>query len=71
MTWAAVIEVLHVASLIHDDILDDSYSRRGLETAHIIYEKKRATFSANYLIGRAYDLISYKLEEERSQNWRI
>jgi geranylgeranyl pyrophosphate synthase len=52
--WAAVIEMLHVASLVHDDILDASDTRRGLPSSHTIYGKHRATFSANYLIGRAY-----------------
>jgi geranylgeranyl pyrophosphate synthase len=28
--WAAVIEMMHIASLAHDDIIDDSPSRRGL-----------------------------------------
>ncbi len=46
--------MLHVASLEHDDILDNSTMRRGLPTAHVIYGKQRATFSANYIIGRAY-----------------
>lgn len=53
MDWAAVIEMLHVASLIHDDILDNSDMRRGLTASHIVFGKRGATFSANYLIGRA------------------
>lgn len=51
--------MLHVASLVHDDILDNANTRRGLPTAHTIYGKQRATFSANYIIGRA--LKKYKL----------
>lgn len=53
LSWAAVIEILHVASLVHDDILDDSAKRRGIDTTHTLYGKKRATYSGNYLIGRA------------------
>ncbi|CAD8064942.1 unnamed protein product [Paramecium sonneborni] len=56
--WAAVIEILHVASLVHDDILDASDTRRGIPASHVIYGKHRATFSANYLIGRAGRKIS-------------
>lgn len=46
--------MLHVASLVHDDILDASDTRRGIPSSHTLYGKHRATFSANYLIGRAY-----------------
>ncbi|CAK69056.1 unnamed protein product (macronuclear) [Paramecium tetraurelia] len=56
--WAAVIEILHVASLVHDDILDASDTRRGIPSSHTIFGKHRATFSANYLIGRAGRKIS-------------
>ena len=45
-----------MASLVHDDILDDSKYRRGIPTCHVVYGKKEATFSGNYLIGRAYFL---------------
>lgn len=48
-----MIEILHVASLVHDDILDASETRRGIPSSHVIFGKHRATFSANYLIGRA------------------
>lgn len=51
--WAAVIEIMHIASLIHDDILDNSKTRRGLITVHEAYSKKLATFAGNFLIGRA------------------
>lgn len=62
-----MIEILHVASLVHDDILDASETRRGIPSSHIIYGKHRATFSANYLIGRAY-IMSKLLEEEKLLN---
>jgi geranylgeranyl pyrophosphate synthase len=53
MIWASVIELLHVSSLIHDDIIDNSEARRGQPTSHIKYGKKNATFSANFIIGRS------------------
>jgi geranylgeranyl pyrophosphate synthase len=46
--------MLHVARLVHDDILDNASTRRGIATAHNVYGKQRATFSANYIIGRAF-----------------
>jgi geranylgeranyl pyrophosphate synthase len=54
LKWAAVVEVLHVASLVHDDILDNSDERRGQPSLHVVYNKLEATFTGNYMIGRAY-----------------
>ena len=45
--------MLHVASLIHDDIIDNSKTRRGLPSTHSLYGAKSATFSANFYLGRA------------------
>lgn len=44
---------MHIASLTHDDILDNAKMRRGLVTVHEMTSKKEATFAGNFLIGRA------------------
>lgn len=49
-----MVKILHVSSLIHDDILDESQFRRGIKTLHTVLGKKHATFTGNYMIGRAY-----------------
>jgi geranylgeranyl pyrophosphate synthase len=51
--WGALIEMMHISSLAHDDIIDDSPSRRGLESQHLKYGKRPAVFSANYIISKA------------------
>ena len=33
-TWSALVETLHIASLVHDDVIDNSPLRRGRETVH-------------------------------------
>lgn len=50
--------MLHVASLVHDDIIDDSPYRRGLPSTHSVYGKRLATFAGNYIIGRAYKIFN-------------
>jgi geranylgeranyl pyrophosphate synthase len=54
--WGALIETMHIASLAHDDIIDDSPSRRGVESQHLKYGKRSAVFSANFIISKAYIL---------------
>lgn len=51
--WGAMIEMMHISSLAHDDIIDDSPSRRGMESQHLKYGKRSAVFSANFIIGKA------------------
>ena len=52
--WQALIEIMHIASLAHDDIIDNSPSRRGQESQHLKYGSKIAVFSGNYIISKAY-----------------
>ncbi|KAL4437643.1 hypothetical protein ABPG74_017881 [Tetrahymena malaccensis] len=56
--WAAVIENIHVSSLVHDDIIDNAFTRRGLETAHVKFGDREAVFSGDYIIGRSGQQIS-------------
>jgi heptaprenyl diphosphate synthase len=46
---------MHIASLAHDDIVDDSPSRRGQKSQHLKYGSKIAVFSGNYIISKAYN----------------
>jgi heptaprenyl diphosphate synthase len=47
------MEIMHIASLAHDDIVDDSPSRRGQQSQHLKYGSKMAVFSGNYIISKA------------------
>jgi heptaprenyl diphosphate synthase len=55
---AAAIELLHLASLIHDDIMDDADTRRGLPSTHSRFGKKNAVISGDYLFCLCFSLIS-------------
>ncbi|MDD3519608.1 MAG: polyprenyl synthetase family protein [Actinomycetota bacterium] len=55
---AAGIEILHTASLIHDDIIDNSFLRRGNKTIHNIYDKDTARYAGDYLFTYAFYLLN-------------
>ncbi|EGR30354.1 polyprenyl synthetase, putative, partial [Ichthyophthirius multifiliis] len=44
---------IHVSSLVHDDIIDNAYTRRGQQTTHVKYGYRQAAFSGDYIIGRS------------------
>jgi geranylgeranyl diphosphate synthase type I len=53
---AIAIELLHVASLIHDDILDGDTLRRGKRTVHSVWGTKMAIIAGDLLIGKAVEI---------------
>jgi len=55
---ALAIELIHSASLIHDDVLDDGIIRRGVESAHMKYGVPAAILCGDFLISKAISLIS-------------
>lgn len=55
---AAAAELLHTASLIHDDIIDRAESRRGLPTISKLYGNHIAVMVGDYLFARAIILLS-------------
>lgn len=55
---AASLEIIHMATLIHDDIIDDTKLRRGSETLHSMLGKDVAVYTGDFLFTRAFMLIS-------------
>ncbi|HAE63150.1 MAG TPA: heptaprenyl diphosphate synthase [Eubacteriaceae bacterium] len=55
---AAVIEMLHIATLVHDDIIDEAKLRRGVESVQSKYGKDSAVFIGDYLFAKCFTLIS-------------
>ncbi|HHY40029.1 MAG TPA: polyprenyl synthetase family protein [Syntrophaceticus sp.] len=55
---AAAAELLHTASLIHDDIIDRAETRRGLPTISKLYGNHIAVLAGDYLFARAITLLS-------------
>ncbi|MFO7924447.1 MAG: polyprenyl synthetase family protein [Bacteroidales bacterium] len=61
-TAAALIELLHTATLIHDDVVDDSYERRGFFSLYAIWKTKIAVLVGDYLLSRGLLLAVDKKE---------
>ena len=55
---AAAIEFLHTASLIHDDIIDNSLLRRGRKTIHNIYDKDTARYAGDCLFTYSFYFLN-------------
>lgn len=53
-----ITEMIHVASLIHDDVLDDADTRRGGDAIHKMYSNKVAVLAGDYLLARASVLLA-------------
>ncbi|MGL4632477.1 MAG: polyprenyl synthetase family protein [Leadbetterella sp.] len=53
---AALIELLHTASLVHDDVVDDSNYRRGFFSINALWKNKIAVLVGDYLLTRGLDL---------------
>jgi len=53
-----ITEMIHVASLIHDDVLDEAETRRGGAAVHTLYTNKVAVLAGDYLLARASVLLA-------------
>jgi len=50
---AAILELLHTATLVHDDVVDDSYRRRGFPTINSIWKNKISVLMGDYLFSKS------------------
>jgi len=57
-TLGAVTELIHMATLVHDDVLDDALVRRRGETANALHGNEMAVMLGDYLISNAFHLCS-------------
>lgn len=55
---AAVVEMVHIATLVHDDVLDEADTRRRADTVNRLVGNERAVLMGDYLISHAYHLCS-------------
>lgn len=65
-TAASLVELLHTATLVHDDVVDDAHQRRGLFSINALWKNKIAVLVGDYLLSRgllvaldnkAYDIL--------------
>ncbi len=57
ITLAAVIEFIHTATLLHDDVVDASELRRGHETANTIWGNEASVLVGDFLYSRAFQMM--------------
>jgi octaprenyl-diphosphate synthase len=54
---AACVEFIHTATLLHDDVVDESKLRRGLATANDVWGNKASVLVGDFLLSRAFQLM--------------
>ncbi len=54
---AATVEFIHTATLLHDDVVDESGQRRGRPTANLLWDNKSSVLVGDYLFSRSFQLI--------------
>ena len=54
---AATVEFIHTATLLHDDVVDESARRRGRPTANRLWDNKSSILVGDYLFARAFQLM--------------
>ena len=55
---AATVEFIHTATLLHDDVVDESERRRGRPTANLLWDNKSSVLVGDYLFARAFQLMT-------------
>ena len=54
---AATVEFIHTATLLHDDVVDESQRRRGRPTANLLWDNKSSVLVGDYLFSRSFQLM--------------
>lgn len=55
---AVALELIHMASLVHDDVIDDAELRRGKPTINTKWDNKVAMYTGDYIFARALELMT-------------
>src|SRR4029078_1894421 len=54
---AAIVEFIHTATLLHDDVVDESSLRRGRETANALFGNAASVLVGDFLYSRAFQMM--------------
>lgn len=55
---AAVVEFIHTATLLHDDVVDESEQRRGQDAANLVFGNQASVLVGDFLFSRAFQLMT-------------
>ena len=64
---AAIVEFIHTATLLHDDVVDESDMRRGKDTANNVWGNQAAVLVGDFLYSRAFEMM-VDVDEMRVMN---
>ncbi len=64
---AVALELIHMASLVHDDVIDDAEMRRGAKTIKAKWDNRVAMYTGDYIFARAVELVT-ELESPEANN---
>ena len=59
MDAAVVMEITHLATLYHDDVMDEASTRRGVDAAHVVWGNNIAILTGDLLFARAANIVSH------------
>lgn len=64
MDLAVAIELIHMATLVHDDVIDNAATRRSLPTANVVWGNHVTVLAGDYLFARAFSLLAANENKE-------
>lgn len=53
-----IIEMIHTASLIHDDVIDSADTRRGKPSVNVLWGQKKSIFAGDFVISRGSQMLA-------------
>lgn len=57
--YAAIIEFIHTATLLHDDVVDNAKTRRGSSTANIVWGNEPSVLVGDFLFSKSFELMTH------------
>ena len=54
---AACVELIHSATLLHDDVIDSSSLRRGIKTSNAVWGNQSSILVGDYLLSRCFEML--------------
>jgi len=63
-TVAMVTEMIHTASLVHDDVIDTADTRRGKPSVNVLWGQKKAILAGDYILSRASQMLAKLRDDE-------
>lgn len=63
-TVAMVTEMIHTASLVHDDVIDTADTRRGKPSVNTLWGQKKAILAGDYILSRASQMLARLRDDE-------